>query len=97
MTGQKTVPNVFINKTHIGGCDKTMQVRNKCVCLTDCLDRILCFCAQNLVSNAALCLQCMIAVKCYWLVRVYKQACLTKVTFEVQLNRFLFALKKNYS
>uniref|UniRef100_A0A667WJR9 thioredoxin-disulfide reductase (NADPH) n=1 Tax=Myripristis murdjan TaxID=586833 RepID=A0A667WJR9_9TELE len=26
MTGQKTVPNVFINKTHIGGCDKTMQV-----------------------------------------------------------------------
>ncbi|XP_069571068.1 thioredoxin reductase 3 isoform X1 [Brachyistius frenatus] len=25
MTGQKTVPNVFINKTHIGGCDKTMQ------------------------------------------------------------------------
>uniref|UniRef100_A0A665WNN5 thioredoxin-disulfide reductase (NADPH) n=1 Tax=Echeneis naucrates TaxID=173247 RepID=A0A665WNN5_ECHNA len=29
MTGQKTVPNVFINKTHLGGCDKTMQVRNK--------------------------------------------------------------------
>lgn len=27
MTGQKTVPNVFINKTHLGGCDKTMQVR----------------------------------------------------------------------
>lgn len=27
MTGQKTVPNVFVNKTHIGGCDKTMQVR----------------------------------------------------------------------
>uniref|UniRef100_A0A7N8YA67 thioredoxin-disulfide reductase (NADPH) n=1 Tax=Mastacembelus armatus TaxID=205130 RepID=A0A7N8YA67_9TELE len=25
MTGQKTVPNVFINKTHVGGCDKTMQ------------------------------------------------------------------------
>ncbi|XP_071374668.1 thioredoxin reductase 3 isoform X2 [Centroberyx affinis] len=25
MTGQKTVPNVFINKTHIGGCDKTIQ------------------------------------------------------------------------
>ncbi|KAF7661138.1 hypothetical protein LDENG_00268930 [Lucifuga dentata] len=25
MTGQKTVPSVFINKTHIGGCDKTMQ------------------------------------------------------------------------
>lgn len=27
MTGQKSVPNVFINKTHVGGCDKTMQVR----------------------------------------------------------------------
>jgi hypothetical protein len=26
MTGQKTVPNVFINKTHVGGCDKTMKV-----------------------------------------------------------------------
>lgn len=26
MTGQKSVPNVFINKTHVGGCDKTMQV-----------------------------------------------------------------------
>ncbi|KAF3689428.1 Thioredoxin reductase 3 [Channa argus] len=25
MTGQKTVPNVFINKKHVGGCDKTMQ------------------------------------------------------------------------
>ncbi|XP_076870244.1 thioredoxin reductase 3 [Brachyhypopomus gauderio] len=25
MTGQKTVPNVFINKTHVGGSDKTMQ------------------------------------------------------------------------
>lgn len=25
MTGQKTVPNVFVNKTHVGGCDKTMQ------------------------------------------------------------------------
>ncbi|KAJ8359297.1 hypothetical protein SKAU_G00158220 [Synaphobranchus kaupii] len=25
MTGQKTVPSVFINKTHVGGCDKTMQ------------------------------------------------------------------------
>ncbi|XP_031136486.1 thioredoxin reductase 3 isoform X2 [Sander lucioperca] len=25
MTGQKTVPNVFINKTHVGGCDNTMQ------------------------------------------------------------------------
>lgn len=26
MTGQKTVPNVFINKKHIGGCDNTMKV-----------------------------------------------------------------------
>uniref|UniRef100_A0A8C5GIK1 thioredoxin-disulfide reductase (NADPH) n=1 Tax=Gouania willdenowi TaxID=441366 RepID=A0A8C5GIK1_GOUWI len=25
MTGQKTVPNVFINKTHLGGCDRTLQ------------------------------------------------------------------------
>ncbi|CAL8341008.1 unnamed protein product [Lota lota] len=25
MTGQKTVPNVFINKTHVGGWDKTSQ------------------------------------------------------------------------
>ncbi|XP_010764044.1 thioredoxin reductase 3-like, partial [Notothenia coriiceps] len=25
MTGQKSVPNVFINKTHVGGCDKTLQ------------------------------------------------------------------------
>ncbi|KAG7326480.1 hypothetical protein KOW79_009881 [Hemibagrus wyckioides] len=25
MTGQKTVPNVFVNKTHVGGCDKTIQ------------------------------------------------------------------------
>ena len=24
-TGQKTVPNVFVNGTHIGGCDKTME------------------------------------------------------------------------
>lgn len=29
LTGQKTVPNVFINKKHVGGCDKTMQVRIK--------------------------------------------------------------------
>uniref|UniRef100_A0A671V3B7 thioredoxin-disulfide reductase (NADPH) n=1 Tax=Sparus aurata TaxID=8175 RepID=A0A671V3B7_SPAAU len=29
MTGQKTVPNVFINKTHLGGCDNTLKVRNK--------------------------------------------------------------------
>lgn len=26
MTGQRTVPNVFINKTHIGGCDDTLQL-----------------------------------------------------------------------
>lgn len=26
MTGQKTVPSVFINKKHIGGCDNTMKV-----------------------------------------------------------------------
>ncbi|KTF84665.1 hypothetical protein cypCar_00041218 [Cyprinus carpio] len=25
MTGQKTVPSVFINKKHIGGCDNTMK------------------------------------------------------------------------
>ncbi|XP_030061586.1 thioredoxin reductase 3 isoform X2 [Microcaecilia unicolor] len=25
MTGQKTVPNVFVNKTHVGGSDKTTQ------------------------------------------------------------------------
>ncbi|XP_075039747.1 thioredoxin reductase 3 [Mixophyes fleayi] len=25
MTGQKTVPNVFVNKTHVGGADKTLQ------------------------------------------------------------------------
>ncbi|KAM9325543.1 thioredoxin reductase 3 [Gastrophryne carolinensis] len=25
MTGQTTVPNVFVNKTHVGGCDKTLQ------------------------------------------------------------------------
>ncbi|XP_043563507.1 thioredoxin reductase 3 [Chiloscyllium plagiosum] len=25
MTGQKTVPNVFVNKAHVGGCDKTVQ------------------------------------------------------------------------
>ncbi|XP_016123616.1 thioredoxin reductase 3-like [Sinocyclocheilus grahami] len=29
MTGQKTVPNVFINKKHIGGCDKTMKFQVK--------------------------------------------------------------------
>lgn len=41
MTGQKSVPNVFINKTHVGGCDKTMQVRNKSVKIFDCFLRIL--------------------------------------------------------
>ncbi|XP_043934345.1 thioredoxin reductase 3 [Protopterus annectens] len=25
MTGQKTVPNVFVNKSHVGGCDKTLE------------------------------------------------------------------------
>jgi len=25
MTGQRTVPNVFINQEHVGGCDKTME------------------------------------------------------------------------
>uniref|UniRef100_A0A8C5WDD6 thioredoxin-disulfide reductase (NADPH) n=1 Tax=Leptobrachium leishanense TaxID=445787 RepID=A0A8C5WDD6_9ANUR len=25
LTGQKTVPSVFVNQTHIGGCDKTLQ------------------------------------------------------------------------
>ncbi|XP_053724062.1 thioredoxin reductase 3 isoform X1 [Synchiropus splendidus] len=29
MTGQKTVPNVFVNKKHIGGCDKTMQAHKE--------------------------------------------------------------------
>ncbi|KAM8867681.1 thioredoxin reductase 3 isoform 2-T2 [Synchiropus picturatus] len=29
MTGQKTVPNVFVNQTHIGGCDKTMQAHKE--------------------------------------------------------------------
>uniref|UniRef100_A0A8C9S150 thioredoxin-disulfide reductase (NADPH) n=1 Tax=Scleropages formosus TaxID=113540 RepID=A0A8C9S150_SCLFO len=28
MTGQRTVPNVFVNKTHVGGCDKTMQAHS---------------------------------------------------------------------
>lgn len=35
MTGQKSVPNVFINKTHVGGCDKTMQVRT-IIIIIDC-------------------------------------------------------------
>ncbi|XP_062312413.1 thioredoxin reductase 3 [Osmerus eperlanus] len=37
MTGQKAVPNVFINKTHIGGCDKTMQAHRDGV-----LQQLLC-------------------------------------------------------
>lgn len=28
ITGQKTVPNVFINKKHIGGCDNTMKAHS---------------------------------------------------------------------
>lgn len=26
LTNQRTVPNVFVNGTHIGGCDATYQV-----------------------------------------------------------------------
>lgn len=26
ITNQKTVPNIFVNKVHIGGCDQTFQV-----------------------------------------------------------------------
>lgn len=26
LTNQRTVPNVFVNGTHIGGCDSTYQV-----------------------------------------------------------------------
>lgn len=37
MTGQKTVPNVFINKTHIGGCDNTMKAHKDGV-----LQQLLC-------------------------------------------------------
>nr|XP_012613636.1 thioredoxin reductase 3-like [Microcebus murinus] len=25
MTNQKTVPNIFVNKVHVGGCDRTFQ------------------------------------------------------------------------
>ncbi|XP_059799895.1 thioredoxin reductase 1, cytoplasmic-like [Hypanus sabinus] len=28
MTGQKTVPNVFVNKAHLGGCDSTIQAND---------------------------------------------------------------------
>uniref|UniRef100_A0A674EQF9 thioredoxin-disulfide reductase (NADPH) n=1 Tax=Salmo trutta TaxID=8032 RepID=A0A674EQF9_SALTR len=37
MTRQKTVPNVFVNKTHIGGCDKTMQAHKDGI-----LQKLLC-------------------------------------------------------
>lgn len=26
LTNQRTVPNVFVNGTHVGGCDSTYQV-----------------------------------------------------------------------
>ncbi|XP_028680184.1 thioredoxin reductase 3 [Erpetoichthys calabaricus] len=42
MTGQKTVPNVFVNKTHIGGCDKTMQAHDDGV-----LQRLLGICTES--------------------------------------------------
>lgn len=25
MTGQKTVPNIFVNNVHVGGCDATLD------------------------------------------------------------------------
>uniref|UniRef100_UPI00398F3399 thioredoxin reductase 3 n=1 Tax=Pristiophorus japonicus TaxID=55135 RepID=UPI00398F3399 len=28
MSGQKTVPNVFVNKSHVGGCDRTLQAHD---------------------------------------------------------------------
>ncbi|GCB78127.1 hypothetical protein scyTo_0020070 [Scyliorhinus torazame] len=34
MTGQKTVPSVFVNKAHLGGCDKTVQKPWSELCLT---------------------------------------------------------------
>ena len=27
-TGQKTVPNVFVNGTHVGGCDNTFEAHS---------------------------------------------------------------------
>eukprot|EP00871_Galdieria_phlegrea_P005125 jgi/Galph1/5613/GphlegSOOS_G4288.1 len=29
LTGQRTVPNVFINGTHVGGCDQVLQLERK--------------------------------------------------------------------
>lgn len=26
ITNQRTVPNIFVNKVHMGGCDRTFQV-----------------------------------------------------------------------
>lgn len=26
ITNQKTVPNIFVNRVHVGGCDRTFQV-----------------------------------------------------------------------
>lgn len=26
ISNQKTVPNIFVNKVHVGGCDRTFQV-----------------------------------------------------------------------
>lgn len=45
MTGQRTVPNVFVNKKHVGGCDNTMQVINKSVTwfLLWCLEKWVTF------------------------------------------------------
>ncbi|XP_039627056.1 thioredoxin reductase 3 [Polypterus senegalus] len=42
MTGQKTVPNVFVNKKHIGGCDKTMQAHDDGV-----LQKLLGICTES--------------------------------------------------
>lgn len=27
ITNQRTVPNIFVNKVHVGGCDQTFQVK----------------------------------------------------------------------
>lgn len=45
MTGQKSVPNVFINKTHVGGCDKTMQVK-----IFDCLSILFRWGEKNVLN-----------------------------------------------
>lgn len=44
MTGQKTVPNVFINQKHIGGCDNTMKVLIRLSDLCMCTTVILTWC-----------------------------------------------------